>query len=101
MKKIKKLLKTLSSWNVKTRKYNNIKHVVLGLFIFLTANIFVDAKLSGVILWCMAVGWELKQYFRYGVFDRKDVMLSIVPSIVLALVMWWAFEQKYFWKWIF
>ena len=60
-------------------------HFIYGFLIFVLANLAFNAYLSLAIVFLFASAKEIYDEWKYGGFDLKDLLVTIIPAIILTL----------------
>ena len=58
-------------------------HFIYGFFIYVLSNYFFNDLYSIGIVFLFALGKEIKDQIVYKGFDYKDLLATMIPSIVL------------------
>jgi hypothetical protein len=58
-------------------------HFIYGFFIFVLSNYFLNDLYSIGIVFLIALGKEIRDQIVYKGFDYKDLIATIIPSIIL------------------
>ncbi len=58
-------------------------HFIYGFFLFVLSNYFFNDLYSIGIVFLFALGKEIKDQIVYKGFDYKDLLATMIPSIVL------------------
>jgi len=58
-------------------------HFIYGFFIFVLSNYFLNDLYSIGIVFLFALGKEIRDQIVYKGFDYKDLLATMIPSIIL------------------
>jgi hypothetical protein len=58
-------------------------HFIYGFFIFVLSNYFLNDLYSIGIVFLIALGKEIRDQIVYKGFDYKDLIATMIPSIIL------------------
>jgi hypothetical protein len=58
-------------------------HFIYGFFIFVLSNYFLNDLYSIGIVFLIASGKEIRDQIVYKGFDYKDLIATMIPSIIL------------------
>lgn len=58
-------------------------HFIYGFFIYVLSNCFLNDMYSIVIVFLFALGKEIRDQIIYKGFDYKDLITTMIPSIIL------------------
>lgn len=58
-------------------------HFIYGLIIFILAQLFLNDYYSFGIVFLFAIGKEIKDQIVYKGFDYKDLLVTLLPSIII------------------
>jgi hypothetical protein len=58
-------------------------HFIYGFFIFVLSNYFINDLYSIGIVFLIALGKEIRDQIVYKGFDYKDLIATMIPSIIL------------------
>jgi hypothetical protein len=58
-------------------------HFIYGFFIYVLSNYFLNDLYSIGIVFLFAVSKEIKDQIVYKGFDYKDLLATMIPSIIL------------------
>ena len=58
-------------------------HFLYGFLIFMISQYFLNDYLSFVIVFAFALGKEIKDQIVYKGFDYKDLLVTLLPSIII------------------
>ena len=58
-------------------------HFIYGFFIYVLSNCFLNDLYSIEIVFLFAVSKEIKDQIVYKGFDYKDLLATMIPSIIL------------------
>jgi hypothetical protein len=58
-------------------------HFIYGFLIFIISQIFLNDYLSFGIVFLFALGKEVKDQIVYKGFDYKDLIATLIPSIII------------------
>lgn len=58
-------------------------HFIYGFFIYVLSNYFLNDLYSIGIVFLIALGKEIKDQIVYKGFDYKDLLVTMIPSIIL------------------
>jgi hypothetical protein len=61
-------------------------HFIYGFFIFILSQYFFNDYYSMAIVFLFALGKEIKDEITYKGFDYKDIIATIIPSIILHIL---------------
>ena len=61
-------------------------HFIYGFFIFILSQCFFNDYYSMAIVFLFALGKEIKDEITYKGFDYKDIIATIIPSVILYLL---------------
>jgi len=63
-------------------------HFIYGFFIFVLSNYFLNDLYSIGIVFLFALGKEIRDQIVYKGFDYKDLLATMIPSIILHFLKW-------------
>lgn len=58
-------------------------HFLYGFLIFMISQYFVNDYISFGIVFAFALGKEIKDQIDYKGFDYKDLIATLIPSIII------------------
>ena len=58
-------------------------HFLYGFLIFMISQYFLNDYLSFGIVFAFAIGKEIKDQIVYKGFDYKDLLVTLLPSIII------------------
>lgn len=58
-------------------------HFIYGLLIFLLSNVFLNNLFSLIVVIIFAIIKELCDQVKYGGFDWKDILATIISPLIL------------------
>jgi hypothetical protein len=58
-------------------------HFIYGFLIFIISQFFLNDYLSFGIVFLFALGKEVKDQIVYNGFDYKDLIVTLLPSIII------------------
>jgi hypothetical protein len=58
-------------------------HFLYGFLIFIISQYFLNDYLSFGIVFAFALGKEIKDQIVYKGFDYKDLLVTLLPSIII------------------
>jgi len=58
-------------------------HFLYGFLIFMISQYFLNDYLSFGIVFAFALGKEIKDQIVYKGFDYKDLLVTLLPSIII------------------
>jgi hypothetical protein len=58
-------------------------HFLYGFLIFMISQYFLNDYLSFGIVFVFALGKEIKDQITYKGFDYKDLLVTLLPSIII------------------
>jgi len=58
-------------------------HFLYGFLIFIISQYFLNDYLSFGIVFAFAIGKEIKDQIVYKGFDYKDLLVTLLPSIII------------------
>ena len=58
-------------------------HFLYGFLIFMISQYFVNDYISFGIVFVFALGKEIKDQIDYKGFDYKDLIVTLIPSIII------------------
>lgn len=58
-------------------------HFIYGFIIYVLSNLFISDLLSVGIVFCFALGKEVRDQIVYKGFDWKDLVVTITPAAIL------------------
>jgi len=61
-------------------------HFIYGFIIFVLSQCFLNDLYSIGIVFLFALGKEIKDQIDYKGFDYKDIIATIIPSVILHYV---------------
>jgi hypothetical protein len=61
-------------------------HIIYGITIFILSNLFLNDYYSFVVVFTFALGKEIYDEYKYGGFDYKDLIATILFPILLILL---------------
>jgi hypothetical protein len=61
-------------------------HFIYGFFIFILSQHFFNDYYSMAIVFLFALGKEIKDEIMYKGFDYKDIIATIIPSVILHIL---------------
>lgn len=62
-------------------------HFIYGFVIYILVNLFYNNYLPLTIVFLFAIGKEIYDEYKYGGFDWKDILWTIIPAIILKLII--------------
>ena len=71
--------------NLPQFQHDKANHFIYGFAIFVIANIWLSAYASLAIVFLAGTAKELYDEYKYGGFDWKDLLATIIPAIILTL----------------
>lgn len=60
-------------------------HFIYGFVIFFLSNLFLNELISLIIVVAFAIGKEIYDEYKYGGFDWKDFIFTLIPALLLNL----------------
>ena len=58
-------------------------HFLYGFLIFMISQYFLNDYISFGIVFAFAIGKEIKDQIVYKGFDYKDLLVTLLPSIII------------------
>ena len=58
-------------------------HFLYGFLIFIISQYFLNDYLSFGVVFAFAIGKEIKDQIVYKGFDYKDLLVTLLPSIII------------------
>ena len=58
-------------------------HFLYGFLIFMISQYFLNDYLSFGVVFAFAIGKEIKDQIVYKGFDYKDLLVTLLPSIII------------------
>ena len=58
-------------------------HFLYGFLIFIISQYFLNDYISFGIVFAFAIGKEIKDQIVYRGFDYKDLLVTLLPSIII------------------
>lgn len=58
-------------------------HFLYGFLIFIISQYFLNDYLSFGVVFAFAIGKEIKDQIIYKGFDYKDLLVTLLPSIII------------------
>lgn len=58
-------------------------HFLYGFLIFIISQYFLNDYISFGIVFAFAIGKEIKDQIVYKGFDYKDLLVTLLPSIII------------------
>ena len=68
-------------------KQDKANHFIYGFIIYILIYLFYDNYLPLIMVFLIAVGKEIYDEYKYGGFDWKDIVATMIPSIILKLTI--------------
>lgn len=65
--------------------HDKANHFIYGFVIFFLSNLFLNEYFSIGIVFIFAFGKEVYDEWKYGGFDWKDLIATILPGLILML----------------
>ncbi len=69
-------------------------HFLYGFLIFMISQYFLNDYLSFGIVFAFALGKEIKDQIVYKGFDYKDLLVTLLPSIIIHFLRWKTLKQR-------
>ena len=58
-------------------------HFLYGFLIFMISQYFLNDYISFAVVFAFAIGKEIKDQIVYKGFDYKDLLVTLLPSIII------------------
>lgn len=68
-----------------TIPHDKANHFIYGFAIFLLSNLVLNEWISLAVVCLFALGKEIYDEWKYGVFDIFDAIYTIAPALILTL----------------